>query len=61
MNQHMIYSTRLQRRYTALSLPLSEAMLDALQRHQDAPQANELATPPSQDATDNACQGAWHE
>lgn len=52
---------RARQRYAHLSLPLSAALLDALQRHQENASADELAAPPSQDATDDACKGAWHE
>jgi hypothetical protein len=61
MTAHPINSARVQRRYSALSLPLRESMLNALQRHQDAAQDDELAAPPLQDATDNGCKGASHE
>jgi hypothetical protein len=60
MTDHSINSERVQRRYSALSLPLCESMLTALQRYQ-ATQDNELAAPPLQNATDNGCQGASRE
>jgi hypothetical protein len=52
---------RARRRYSMLALPLSAALLASLQRHQEALKADELTAPPSQDPTDDACQGAWHE
>jgi hypothetical protein len=42
---------RVRRRYSLLSLPLSAALLESLQRHQEALKADELTAPPSQDAT----------
>lgn len=59
-NPYQINSARVYRRYAALSLPLSEAMLAALKSHQDA-HADVPASPPQQHATDNGCHGAWHE
>ena len=61
MTQHQIDLARVRRRYTSLSLPLRESMLDALQRHKDAAQADKLTPKPRQDATDNECRGAWNE
>lgn len=61
MTQHQIDLARVRRRYTSLSLPLRESLLDALQRHEDATKAEELTPPPGQDATDNGCKGTWHE
>jgi hypothetical protein len=52
---------RARQRYSQLSLPLSAVLADALQRHHENSSVNELTAPPSQDATDEACQGAWHE
>lgn len=62
-NPYQINSARVQRRYAALSLPLSEAMLVALKRHQDAhaDAGGQASPPPPQDSTDNGCRGAWHE
>ena len=52
---------RARQRYAQLPLPLSAALRDALKRHQKNAPADELAAPPSKDATDEVCKGAWNE
>lgn len=62
MNQNKLFDAeRAQRRYSALSLPLRESMLAALQHHQDDAVVNQLAFMQREHATNNAFRGAWHE